>query len=69
MTKTLNTRIIQKKDISDNWDISTLIPYEGELILYTDLNKMKMGNGIDLPRDLPFISAETAIKWSTFGNS
>lgn len=54
--KILNTRIIQKHDTSENWAKATnFIPKNGEIIVYEDLNKIKIGNGIDVVEDLSFI--------------
>ena len=48
-----------KKDTSEHWDkAKNFIPNENEVIIYTDLNKKKIGNGKDKLNDLPFISLE-----------
>lgn len=48
-----------KKDIAQNWDkAKNFIPKENEVIIYTDLNKKKIGNGKDKLNDLPFVSLE-----------
>ena len=45
-----------KKDTSINWEkAKNFIPKENELIVYTDLNKRKIGDGITKVNDLPFI--------------
>ena len=45
-----------KKDISKNWEkAKNFIPKENEVIIYTDLEKKKIGNGKDLLNELPFI--------------
>lgn len=48
-----------KKDIAQNWNkAKNFIPKENEVIIYTDLNKKKIGNGKDKLNDLPFVSLE-----------
>ena len=45
-----------KKDTSINWDkAKNFIPKENEVIIYTDLNKKKIGNGKNKLSELPFI--------------
>ncbi len=45
-----------KKDTSINWGkAKNFIPKENEIIIYTDLNKRKIGDGITKINDLPFI--------------
>ena len=36
MSATINTRIQLKRDTTENWNISNLIPMPGEVIVYTD---------------------------------
>jgi len=44
-----------KKDTSINWGkAKNFIPKENELIIYTDLNKKKIGDGVTKLNDLPF---------------
>ena len=41
--KTLTTRVQQKSDTSANWAKATnFTPLKGEIIVYTDLNKIKI---------------------------
>ena len=50
-----NSRVVMKHDTKAAWDAATnFIPLEGEIIVYTDLNRMKIGNGVDKVYDLPF---------------
>ena len=63
--KTVDTRIKQKHDTQANWETSTLIPLDGELIIYdTDENfsykRFKIGDGKTPVNALPFsvVSAE-----------
>ena len=50
-----NSRVIQKHDTSDNWSKATdFIPLSGEIIVYDDLRKIKIGNGTTKVNDLPF---------------
>jgi hypothetical protein len=55
--KFFKTRIIQKHDTKANWDLATdFIPYDGEIIIYDDLNKIKIGDGVTPVPDLAFAS-------------
>ena len=46
-----------KKDISTNWNkAKNFIPKENELIIYTDFNSIKIGDGKTKVNDLPFIN-------------
>lgn len=47
-----------KNDTSLNWAKSTFIPKKDEIILYTDLLKIKIGDGIHCLNDLPFEETE-----------
>ena len=61
-TKQINSRLQQKHDIEANWNKAVnFIPKPGELIIYdSDDNyfytRMKVGNGVDIVANLPFIS-------------
>ena len=58
MAKTFKGRLINKHDIEANWKTASnngFIPLDGELILYDDLNKIKMGDGTTKVTDLPFL--------------
>ncbi len=45
-----------KKDTSINWNkAKNFIPKENEVIVYTDLNKKKIGNGKNKLNELPFV--------------
>lgn len=55
--KTYQGRIVQKHDSSANWAKATnFIPLKGEIIIYDDLNKIKIGDGITKVNDLDFSS-------------
>lgn len=59
--KSIKVRIQNKSDTSANWDKATsFIPKEGELIFYTDLNKVKVGDGKTNVVDLHFLHSATA---------
>lgn len=48
-----------KKDTSENWNkAKNFIPKENEVIIYTDLEKKKIGNGKNLLNELPFINSD-----------
>lgn len=45
-----------KKDTSENWEkAKNFIPKENEVIVYTDTQQQKIGNGKDKLNELPFI--------------
>lgn len=47
---------IIKKDTTENWNkAKNFIPKENEVIVYTDTEQQKIGDGKTLLRDLPFI--------------
>ena len=48
-----------KKDTSENWSkAKNFIPKENEVIVYTDLEKKKIGDGKNLLNNLPFIDLD-----------
>lgn len=53
LEKKLRTRIAQKWDLAENWVRSELQLLKGELAI-DELNRIKIGNGVDKWRDLPF---------------
>lgn len=57
VNKTYQGRIVQKHDSSANWAKATnFIPLKGEIIIYDDLNKIKIGDGTTKINDLDFSS-------------
>lgn len=57
--KTFQGRIVQKHDTKANWDKATnFVPLKGEIIIYDDLKKIKIGDGSTKINDLAFISDE-----------
>lgn len=61
--KTVKSRVQVKRGTSADWALATnFYPLEGEIIFYSDLNKIKVGNGNTLVKDLPFIGAGDIIK-------
>lgn len=53
MSKTLQTRIQNKHDIEANWNLATnFIPLAGEVIVYDDLKKIKIGDGTKTVNEL-----------------
>lgn len=55
--KTYQGRIVQKHDSSANWAKAiNFIPLKGEIIIYDDLNKIKIGDGTTKINDLDFSS-------------
>lgn len=60
--KTLKARQIQKNDIRANWDKATnFIPKLGELILYTDENRIKIGDGSTTVVNLPYLTEQQQV--------
>lgn len=56
-----------KKDTFENWNkAKNFIPKDNEVIIYTDLDKKKIGNGKNLLNELPFIDLE---QWSVDGTT
>ena len=67
--KILNTRIINKHETQSDWEKSSFIPKQGEVIIYDiDANysyeRMKIGDGVSTVNQLPFIddSIKTSIE-------
>lgn len=57
--KIVNTRIINKHDTKANWDKAVNFkPKAGEIIIYDDLNKIKIGDGETLVSDLDFVEQD-----------
>ena len=51
----INTRVAQKIDTSENWSKAVnFIPLKGEIIVYSDLNKIKIGDGETNVNNLAF---------------
>lgn len=60
-SKTLKTRLKQKRDSSANWAKATnFIPLAGEIIVYSDLNMIKIGDGATKVSALPFLKGDNA---------
>lgn len=61
--KTVNTRIINKHDTTANWNKATnFIPKAGEIIIYDDVHRIKIGDGKTKVTSLPF--SESALDTS-----
>ena len=57
--KNITTRIKHKIDTSANWAKAVnFIPLKGEIIIYSDTNQMKVGDGVTKVNDLPFYIIE-----------
>ena len=64
--KTFQGRIIQKNDTSTNWaKATTFVPLKGEIILYDDLNEIKIGDGTTKINDLDFFASAIIKKWTS----
>lgn len=58
----LNVRPIQKHGTTAEWNLATnFIPYEGEIVLYTDVFKIKVGDGTTTVVNLPFYEEEITL--------
>lgn len=61
--KTINARLQQKHDIEAHWKLATnFIPKAGEIIVYDDLNKIKIGDGTTYVDKLPFTNGSVGEK-------
>ena len=64
--KTFQGRIVQKHDTQANWEKATnFIPLKGEIILYDDLNEIKIGDGTTKINDLDFFASAIIKKWTS----
>ena len=55
--KTFQGRIVSKHDTQANWDKATnFVPLKGEIIIYDDLKKIKIGDGATKVGNLAFIN-------------
>ena len=64
----VKTRIIQKHDSSANWaKATTFVPLKGEIIIYDDLGKIKIGDGAAKVNDLQFLDKD-AVKQVKLNN-
>lgn len=56
--KTLNTRIQNKRGTTAEWAAGTapnFIPWDGEIVAYTDVHRIKIGDGTTKVSALPFV--------------
>ena len=66
-SKTLKTRLKQKRDSSANWAKATnFIPLAGEIIVYSDLNMIKIGDGTTKVSALPFLKGNNTVDLSNY---
>ena len=64
--KTFQGRIVQKHDTEANWEKATnFVPLKGEIIVYDDLNKIKIGDGNTKINDLDFFASAIIKKWTS----
>lgn len=67
--KKIQARIRQKVDTKANWDKATnFVPLKGEYIYYSDLHKVKVGDGVTKVSALPFL-ADQPIKTLNTNNT
>ena len=56
MSKILQTRVQNKHDTTANWEKATnFIPLAGEIIIYDDTHKIKIGDGESYLKDIKYI--------------
>lgn len=66
-SKTLKTRLKQKRDSSANWAKATnFTPLAGEIIVYSDLNMIKIGDGATKVSALPFLKGNNQVDLSNY---
>lgn len=64
--KIFQSRIVQKHDTKAHWDKATnFVPLKGEIIIYDDLNKIKIGDGTTTVVKLPY---STTINYNDLTN-
>ena len=64
--KTFQGRIVQKHDTEDNWKKAiNFVPLKGEIIVYDDLNKIKIGDGSTKINDLDFFASVIIKEWTS----
>lgn len=60
--KKLLARTQQKTDTSANWElVNDFIPLKGEIIIYSDLNRIKLGDGETKVNDLEFSGSSLTV--------
>lgn len=53
--KEIKTRVQQKTDTLNNWEKATsFVPKKGEIIIYSDIKKFKVGDGTSFLTNLDF---------------
>lgn len=60
--KQIKAKIISRTDTQANWAVSTYVPAQGEIIVYTNAGEVvgvKVGDGVHLPNALAFVGPET----------
>lgn len=53
--KNINVILLNRHDTDDNWAKSTYQPRNGEIIVYDNSGRLKVGNGSATPDQLPFL--------------
>ena len=65
--KTINSRVQHKIDTSENWaKAENFIPLQGELIIYSDVNRIKVGDGVTNVNNLSFTDQELRDEIASF---
>lgn len=66
--KKIQARIRQKVDTKANWDKATnFVPLKGEYIYYSDLHRVKVGDGTTKVGALPFLADSDTQTWMYIG--
>ena len=58
MAQTINAIVLGRRDTMAAWMEQNPIPLNGELVIATDLNRIKLGDGKTRFADLPFIGTD-----------
>lgn len=65
--KEIKTRVQQKTDTLNNWEKATsFVPKKGEIIIYSDIKKFKVGDGTSLLANLDFFESQTSVQIVTW---
>lgn len=59
-------KIKSKCDTSYNWSKSTFIPQKSEIVVYSDMKQIKVGDGKSSLNDLPFYSDNSPLYTGEF---
>lgn len=66
MSKTINTKILLRRDTSTNWSTNNPILSAGEVGFAIDIGKHKIGDGVNYWNDLPYFALVSDITNSVY---